>query len=148
MTDPTDPNANYFCLATALGLSLADLFEITGYGKSYMRDAIAGKVPLHDNVIEALSDLRSDCDVITDSLYQNAQEGHSVLITYSSNDLLREQIKRWPGRGEAAGGFAAVHRVAALDAQEALEDKEIYVDLVFAEQRLYLPVIDFNFRGE
>ena len=141
-------NANYFCLATALGLSPADLAEITGYGKTFMRDALAGNVALHDNVMEALDDLQDDCDVITDSLYQSAQEGHSVLVSYSSNDLLREQIPQWPGRGEAAGGFASVHRVAAREAREALASEGIYVDIVFAEQRLYLPVIDLDFSGE
>lgn len=148
MTGPTDPNANYFCLATALGLSTADLAEITGYGKTFMRDAIDGKVELHDDVKEALSDLRDDCDAIADSLHQSAQEGHSVLVSYSSNDLLREQIPQWPGRGEAAGGFASVHRVAAREAKEALESEGVSVDIVFAEQRLYLPVIDLDFGGE
>ena len=148
MTDPTDPNANYFCLATALGLSPAELAEITGYGKTFMRDALAGKVALHDNVKEALVDLQSDCDVIADRLFESANEGHSVLVTYSSNDLLREHIPQWPGRGEAAGGFASVHRVAAREAREALASEGVYVDIVFAEQRLYLPVIDLDFSGE
>ena len=138
-------NANYFCLATALGLSPADLTEITGYGKTFMRDALAGNVALHDNVMEALDDLQDDCDVITDSLYQSAQEGHSVFVTWRSNELLREQIPQWPGRGEAAGGFASVHRVAAYNAKDALESKGVYVDIVFAEQGLRIPVIDLEF---
>ena len=148
MTDTTEQNGYYFCLATALGLSTADLAEITGYGKTFMRDAIDGKVELHDDVKDALVELQDDCDVIADSLHQNAQEGHSVLVTYSSNELLREQMPQWPGRGEAAGGFASVHRVAAREAREALASEGIYVDIVFAEQRLYLPVIDLDFSGE
>ena len=51
-------NANYVCLVTALGLSRADLTEITGYVRRYMRDALAGDVPLHRNVMEALDLLK------------------------------------------------------------------------------------------
>lgn len=126
------PDAYASCLTASLGLSARELAEIGGFTDRHARDILAGNVPCPLDVIRALEDLQDDLDVVTDALVVQVEEGSPVIMVWRDKDSLRENVPEWPGRGHAYGGFPGPHRIAALTALEALRDRGIDVDLVFA----------------
>ena len=124
-------DAYYPCLCSALSLSVNDLAEIGGFSDRFARDLVAGRRPWPADVCEALDLLDDDVDVMTDSLVADVEEGLGAIFVYRTTVELRAHFRAWPGRGKAGGGFAGPHRVAAIAAHEALDERGIEVSLLF-----------------
>ena len=124
-------DARYAALTGALGLSVKDLAEIGGFSDRFARDLVAGRRPFPHYVKDALDDLDDDSDVLVEEVIADVQEGAGAIWVFRSNDELRQHFPDWPGRGEAKGGFAGPHRIAALAAADQLAADGIDVDLMF-----------------
>lgn len=127
-------DARYAALTGALGLSPRDLAEIGGFSDRFARDLVAGRKSFPQNVKDALDQIDDDCDVITDELVSDVQEGSAAIWIFRSNADLRRAFPDWPGRGEADGGFVGPHRIAALAAADILDAEGIEVELLFFDE--------------
>ncbi|ARE40923.1 hypothetical protein RGUI_2782 [Rhodovulum sp. P5] len=126
-------DALYATLTRSLGLSSQELAEIGGFTERFARDLLAGRRPVPADVGQALLDIQDDIDVLTDSIEADVAEGQGVIWMYGTTADLRAARPDIPGRGAAAGGFIGPFRIAALTAWDALRERGIDVDILFAD---------------
>lgn len=124
-------NAYYASLCLYLGLASKELAELGGFSDRFARDLLVGKRPFPQDVKDALDLLKDDVDVMVDAMVAQVQDGDGALFVFKNNDELRDLFPNWPARGAAKGGFVGPHRIAALEAKDALADEGIDVDLYF-----------------
>lgn len=75
--------------------------------------------------------VEDDVDVMVDSMVADVEAGCNAIFVYRTDEDLRARFREWPARGKAAGGFVGPHRVAAMAAQDMLDEDGIEVDLLF-----------------
>lgn len=126
-------DALYATLAHNLGLSSRELAEIGGFSDRFARDLLAGRRPFPQDVKDALLDIQDDIDVLADSIEADVEDGQGAIWVFRTNADLRAQFPTMPARGNAAGGFVGPLGIAAMTAWDALRERGIDVDILFAE---------------
>jgi hypothetical protein len=128
-------DALYATLAHNLGLSSREVAEIGGFSDRFARDLLAGRRPFPHDVAQALLDIQDDIDVLTDAIEADVLEGQDVIWMYGDNAALRAARADIPGRGKAAGGFIGPFRIAALTALDALRERGVDANILFADPK-------------
>lgn len=125
-------NALYPTLAHNLGLTSRELAEIGGFSERFARDLLAGRKPFPKDIQKNLLDIQDDIDTLTDQLIAEVHEGGGHIVTYRTNDELRNARPDIPERGHAQGGFLRPYGMAALAAMDFLKEEDgIDVDILF-----------------
>lgn len=115
--------AGLVCVTRAIGLTATDLAELGGVTDRTARRWLTGFSLFPPEIVEALGALMHDMETVKAKMVADAlASGVPIIRTYFTTAQLRAHMRDLPGRGKAAGFFAAAHQIAALHAYHELLD--------------------------